>query len=93
MDLAELRAPGHDPRCSCRLCDERRRLQREARVPRERILSDQAADRIAELTDAGLSQNEIAKAAGLSSGVISKARHHGRWLEACTVDKILSVCE
>jgi DNA-binding LacI/PurR family transcriptional regulator len=50
-----------------------------------------AADHIAELVGQGWRLAEIARAAGLSNGVVSKAARHGYQLDASTEEAILKV--
>lgn len=72
----------HTETCICHTCRGRRRREaREAlREPRVLVYSDQAAEHIAALLSAGWTRSEIARAAGVSAPLITKAQKPGNFL-------------
>jgi hypothetical protein len=88
----ERRVP-HTEHCICRRCRSARRRQRteDRRRPLERVWSDDVAEHIADLLERGWTQTEIAKAAGVSTGVVSKAKWPGLVLDVETAERIMAV--
>ncbi len=83
----------HTQTCICRRCHARRRkLEREAlKVPQCRVWSDEVAAHIERLLGAGMRRVEIARAAGLSPAVITKASKCGNTIDGQTAQKILEL--
>ena len=81
----------HSETCICRSCrGVRRRREREA-AQVVRVQASEVAAHIAALKEAGWTQSAIAKAAGLSVGVVSKAKFPDSVLDLATAEKILAV--
>jgi methylaspartate ammonia-lyase len=83
----------HGPNCICRRCQGlRRRLAREALVePRVLVYADETAAHIEALTSSGMRRIEIARRAGLSPAVITKASRATSTIDASTAERILAV--
>jgi hypothetical protein len=96
--------PSHDPlgtetwvrhteTCICHRCRGRRRREaREAqREPRVLVWSDPVAEHIEALLGEGWSRSEIARAAGVSGSLITKAQKAGNFLNERSAAAILAV--
>lgn len=83
----------HHRECLCFRCKSRRRgLEREALIePRRLVESDDVAEHIAKLLEGGWKRIEIARAAGLSPALVTKASRPGNGLNESTAAKILAL--
>jgi hypothetical protein len=91
----DTRRPMHSERCMCARCRGRRhQLERDARVqPRVLVDSDTVAAHIERLLVSGWKRIEIARAAGLSPALVTKAARPGNGLNASSAEKILALGE
>jgi hypothetical protein len=94
MPLSEQQWVRHGPTCICFRCrGRRRRLARQALVEsRVLVSSDRAAAHIEELLAAGLKRAEIARRAGVSAALVTKASRAGGSINAASEEKLLGVC-
>jgi hypothetical protein len=79
----------HGPNCFCSRCASRRR--RREHQPVVRVEAADVSAHIAALKADGWTQQRIAEAAGLSAGVVSKARHPDSVLDQATAESILAL--
>jgi hypothetical protein len=83
----------HGPTCICYTCRRRRaKLAREALIERRILVASvEAAEHIDSLLAAGWKRIEIARAAGVSPALITKASRPGNGLNESTAAAILAV--
>ncbi len=82
----------HGPNCFCRRCTwARKRAARRPAQPHVVVYADETAAHIRTLVAAGWSQRKIARAAGVSLGVVNKATKPERVIDVATAEKILAV--